>query len=240
MPDQIGLDKEFTRGDPNMQTSGSVGTRDIGNPEAADYFQGSYKGVLNLSQLKPGRWVTIDIAQDEPKKYEVMKVGSDLVLVQDEETHEEFLIPIYKVSLVDLQTPYDDHELEKYSTNPSVRRLAQDKTVEKRKRHEGDEEGDKEKDKNRDKEKDKDSDSGLKSKDNKSGVKVKAAQGQKNPKGKMSLSDRFKARMYPPMPGNRVPENAKVTDQSGVGIKPPRLSHMFGKFRGFLDNNKRS
>jgi hypothetical protein len=233
MSDNIGLSNEFLQGDTSQASV--VGSSDMNSPSASDNFQGGdYKGILNLAQLRPGRWVTIDITQDDPKKYEVLKVGTDLVQVRDEETQDEFLIPIYKVSLVDLQTPYDDHELDKYSTNPNIRRLAHEKTIEKRKRHEGEKDDSQGQDK---KDQEKDSDSDMKSKANKS----IAQQGQekKTLKGKPSFADRFKARMYPPTTGTHLPEDAKPTDQSGTGIKAPRLSHMFGKFRGFLDVNKK-
>jgi hypothetical protein len=227
MADQLGLsDKNYVQGDSVVPASTSLSTNDIGSADAAEYFQGSYKGVLNLSQLTPGRLVTVDITQDDPKKYEVVRVGSDVVQVRDPETREEFLIPIHKVSLVDLQTPYDEHELDKYSMDPNTRRLAQEKSVEKRKRHEGNPE--------------KDSDDKNKSKNAQSkSTDEKTSQGQSSNSGKTSLTDRFKARMYPSMPGNPSPDDRRPTDQSGVGIQSPRLSHMVGKYRGFLDANKK-
>ena len=76
---------------------------------------------LDLSGYEPGRYITLDLLQDDPKYYEIVSVGSKTILARDPDNpSERFNFPIEKTAIVDMQTPYTEQEIERYKIGKSA------------------------------------------------------------------------------------------------------------------------
>ena len=111
----------------------------MNNPEMG---MSSGSTLFDLSGLEPGRLVTIDIIQDDPKQYEVLSAADSHVLLKDPDTNDRYLVPTNMISIVDTQTPHNQTELDKYSLDAKKRAKALANRRERIKRHKDNKETD--------------------------------------------------------------------------------------------------
>lgn len=72
---------------------------------------------FDLTGFVPGSIVTVDITQDDPKTYEVVEVDGDYVIIKDTESEKTYRLPVSKVALQEIDSPYTGAELDVYQVD---------------------------------------------------------------------------------------------------------------------------
>lgn len=89
-------------------------------PTDTDAQLGGGANNFDLTGFVPGSFVTIDITQDDPKSYEVVLVDGDYVVVKDPDSDKVYRLPLSRVALQELESPYTSAELDAYQVGGGV------------------------------------------------------------------------------------------------------------------------
>lgn len=95
-------------------------------PTNVDAQLGAGGGSFDLSGFVPGSIVTVDITQDDPKAYEIVSVDGDYIIIKEQDSEKIYRLPISKVALQEIDSPYTNLELDAYQVSGDSEKDSED------------------------------------------------------------------------------------------------------------------